>query len=69
MTKDEIYNLVLLSKSSLIRNDNDKKSGRKKPRPNDCDKEVIPAPDSDAAALEQDDVCDDIPVKKNQIIM
>lgn len=69
MTKDEIYNLVLLSKSSLKRNGNDKKSGRKKPRPNDCDKEVIPAPDSDAAALEQDDVCDDIPVKKNQIRM
>lgn len=55
-------NLKQLSKNSLKRND--KKSGRKKPRPNDCDKEVIPAPDSTAAALEQEDVCDDIPVKK-----
>ena len=47
----KIINLKQLSKNSLKRND--KKSGRKKPRPNDYDKDIIPAPDS-AAATEND---------------
>ncbi|CAC5387653.1 unnamed protein product [Mytilus coruscus] len=42
--KPKIMNLRMLSKRNLKRND--KKSGRKKPRPNDYD-EVIPAPDSE----------------------
>ena len=43
----KIINLKQLSKNNFKRND--KKSGRKKPRPNDYDKDIIPAPDSVAA--------------------
>lgn len=48
-----------LSKNSLKRNDKKQQI----PRPKDCNKKVIPAPDSASAALEKEDVCDDIPVK------
>ena len=44
--KPRVVNLRMLSKRSLKRKD--KKSGRKKPRPNDYDNaEVLPAPDSE----------------------
>ncbi|CAC5381067.1 unnamed protein product [Mytilus coruscus] len=39
----------MLSKRNLKKND--KKSGRKKPRPNDGDIEILPAPDSEEAQL------------------
>ena len=47
----KIINLKQLSKNNLKRND--QKSVRKKPRPNDYDKDIIPAPDS-AAAMENE---------------
>ena len=50
-----------MSKNSLKRND--KKSGRKKPRRNDYDKDIIPAPDS-AAATENEVSEEPIKVKK-----
>ena len=59
---EKIINLKQLSKNSLKRND--KKSGRKKPRPNDYDKDIIPAPDS-AAATENEVSEEPIKVKKN----
>ncbi|VDI35358.1 Hypothetical predicted protein [Mytilus galloprovincialis] len=49
-SKTKIVNLRRLNRKNLKRND--KKSGRKKPRANDYDIDVVPAPDSEAVATE-----------------